>query len=190
MRAHRAHEGERQRLADGRAREHHEDAVHPEAKPAGGRQPELQRGEERLVELHRLRVERRTPRLVLEPCALVDGVVTEFAVSPPDARLKLRELSGGNQQKVIVGKWLGRGPKLLILDDPTIGVDPGARRTMFNVIAERCRTENLCVLLLSSEPEELAAHCHRVIAIEDGTIAAEFEGERLDRLTVSAWASK
>ena len=122
--------------------------------------------------------------------ALVDSVIDEFAVSPPDSRLKLRELSGGNQQKVIVGKWLGRAPRLLILDDPTIGVDPGARRTMFDVVAKRCRSEGLCVLLLSSEPEELALRCHRLLAIEGGRIADELAGDRLDRLAVSTWASK
>ena len=122
--------------------------------------------------------------------ALVGNVVREFAVSPPDSRLRFRELSGGNQQKVIVGKWLSRRPKLLILDDPTIGVDPGARRTMFNVVAERCRKDGLSVLLLSSEPEELARHCHRLLAIENGHIADELTGDRIDQLTISAWASK
>jgi ABC-type sugar transport system ATPase subunit len=122
--------------------------------------------------------------------ALVGAVIRAFTVAPPDPRLKFRELSGGNQQKVIVGKWLSRSPRLLILDDPTIGVDPGARRTMFSVVAERCRTEGLSVLLLSSEPEELVRHCHRILAVEDGRIADELVGDRIEQLTVSAWASK
>lgn len=122
--------------------------------------------------------------------ALVDAVVREFTVAPPNPRFKFRELSGGNQQKVIVGKWLSRSPKLLILDDPTIGVDPGARRIMFNAVAERCRSEGLSVIMLSSEPEELVRHCHRILAVEDGRIADELVGDRIDQLVVSAWASK
>lgn len=122
--------------------------------------------------------------------SLVDGVISEFSVTPPEPEARLRELSGGNQQKVIVGKWLARQPRLLILDDPTIGVDPGARRIMFDVVAERCRTDGLGVLLFSSEPEELAQHCHRLLAIEDGRIVDELVGARMDRLAVSAWASK
>ncbi len=78
----------------------------------------------------------------------------------------------------------------MILDDPTIGVDPGARRIMFNVVAERCRAEGLSVLLLSSEPEELVRHCHRLLCLEDGRIVDELAGDRVDQLAVSAWASK
>jgi ABC-type sugar transport system ATPase subunit len=122
--------------------------------------------------------------------ALVEAVIREFTVSPTDSHLRFRELSGGNQQKVIVGKWLGRRPKLMILDDPTIGVDPGARRTMFEVVAERCRAEGLAVLLLSSEPEELVRHCSRLLAVEDGRIVDELAGDRVDQLAVSSWASK
>jgi ribose transport system ATP-binding protein len=121
---------------------------------------------------------------------MVQGVIDEFDVSPPRSDLLFREMSGGNQQKLIVGKWLTVGPKLLILDDPTVGVDPGARRTMFEAVAKRCREEGLAVLILSSEPEELVRNCHRLLAIDRGEIVEELIGDQINQMTVSTWANK
>lgn len=122
--------------------------------------------------------------------AMAEKVIEDFHVTPRNRHALFRELSGGNQQKVIVGKWLARDPRLLILDDPTVGVDPGARRTLFEVVAEVANKTGLAVLFLSSEPEELVRHCHRVLALQDGTIAEELAGERLTQVAVSRWASK
>ena len=121
---------------------------------------------------------------------LAQGVLDDFAVTPNSQAALFKELSGGNQQKVIVGKWLTRQPRLLILDDPTVGVDPGARRIMFDAVAEKCRSDGLVVLLLSSEPEEIVRHCHRVLAVQDGQIVEELAGDQIDQLTVSGWANK
>ncbi len=121
---------------------------------------------------------------------LVDGVLKDFTVTPASRNALFQELSGGNQQKVIVGKWLTRRPRLLILDDPTVGVDPGARRVMFDAVAEKCRTAGLSVLLLSSEPEEIVRHCHRVLAMHDGQIVDELTGDRINQIAVSGWANK
>jgi ribose transport system ATP-binding protein len=121
---------------------------------------------------------------------MVRGVIKEFSVTPPRSDLLFREMSGGNQQKLIIGKWLTVEPKLLILDDPTVGVDPGARRTMFEAVAKRCKDDGLAVLVLSSEPEELVRHCHRILALDHGQIVEELTGEQISQVTVSAWANK
>jgi ribose transport system ATP-binding protein len=120
---------------------------------------------------------------------VVDGMIKEVDVRPPQRKLLLRELSGGNQQKLILGKWLACRPKVLILDDPTVGVDPGARRKLFDVVKSRAEHDGLAVILYSSEPEQLASVCHRVIAFAEGRVAATIEGEDLSYVSVARWAA-
>ena len=90
------------------------------------------------------------------------GVVTEGVHQPVDA------LSGGNQQKVIVGRWLQRGPKLLILDEPFRGVDIGARRTIANKASDLAAS-GTAVMVLTSEVDELLEVADRVIVLVDGS---------------------
>lgn len=80
----------------------------------------------------------------------------------------VRELSGGNQQKVIIGKWLNCGPRVLVLYEPTVDIDPVARETIFAVLRQRAAESGLGVVLPASEPEQFVQHCDRVIALSDG----------------------
>ena len=90
--------------------------------------------------------------------------------SSPDQ--KIRELSGGNQQKVLLARWLCMNPKLLVLDEPTRGIDVGAKGEIQSLIG-RFADEGLGVLMISSELEEIVEGADRVFVIRDGKIAAE-----------------
>ncbi|MDX6591321.1 MAG: hypothetical protein QOJ13_517 [Gaiellales bacterium] len=84
-------------------------------------------------------------------------------------------LSGGNQQKVLFSKWLFRAPRLLIADEPTRGVDVGAKQQIYELLA-KLAADGLGVLLISSELEEVLGLSHRVLVMRDGRIVAEFNG--------------
>ena len=81
-------------------------------------------------------------------------------------------LSGGNQQKVLFARWLLRSPRLLIVDEPTRGVDVGAKRSIYELIA-RLAEEGMAVLLISSELDEVVGLAHRILVIREGRVAAE-----------------
>jgi ribose transport system ATP-binding protein len=87
----------------------------------------------------------------------------------------VRELSGGNQQKVLLARWLCTDPQLLILDEPTRGIDVGAKQEIAELVAELA-DDGLSVLLVSSELEELINGCDRVVVLRDGETVRELEG--------------
>jgi ribose transport system ATP-binding protein len=115
------------------------------------------------------------------------NVIGSFDVQPPRRDALLGKLSGGNQQKVLLAKWLSLRPNVLILEDPTSGVDPNARATMFRMMREAAE-EGVAILFLSTEPDQLAAMCSRIIVLRGGSIAAELTGNDLDRDVVSQWS--
>ena len=86
----------------------------------------------------------------------------------------MRNLSGGNQQKVIIARWLCRRPALLILDEPTRGVDVGAKLEIQRLIDELARDEGMGILMISSELEEVTEGSDRVAVIKDGRKLGEF----------------
>lgn len=90
-----------------------------------------------------------------------------------------RTLSGGNQQKVVVAKWLESDPDFVVLDEPTKGIDVGARANIYEIIhAVAARGKG--VLVVSSEAEELLSLCHRILVMRNGVIAGEFDPEHSD----------
>jgi galactofuranose transport system ATP-binding protein len=91
---------------------------------------------------------------------------------------KVSELSGGNQQKVLLARWLATGPKILLLDEPTRGIDVGAKAEVQALIDELAR-EGLGVLLISSELEELIDGADRVVVLRDGSVVDELTGESI-----------
>jgi ribose transport system ATP-binding protein len=101
-----------------------------------------------------------------------------FDVRPPDPNHLFAELSGGNQQKVVLAKWFARDPKVLLLHEPTHGVDVGARQELF-VYIRRFTDQGGAVLIASAEYEELANLCDRAIVFRDGRPVAELQGRNL-----------
>ncbi|MDZ7319873.1 MAG: sugar ABC transporter ATP-binding protein [candidate division KSB1 bacterium] len=89
-------------------------------------------------------------------------------------------LSGGNAQKVVLGKWLMRKPKLLLLDDPTKGVDVGTKAEFYALLTQLC-AEGKTVLFYSSDDEELIGLCDRVLVLHDGVIRTELRGANLTK---------
>lgn len=92
----------------------------------------------------------------------------------------VNSLSGGNAQKVVIGKWLLRDPKLLLLNDPTKGVDVGAKGEFYKLLAD-LRHQGTAILFYSSDDEELLGLCDRVLVMHDGRISAELAGENVTR---------
>ena len=107
---------------------------------------------------------------------LAQELIDRLRVVPPQARRVVGQLSGGNQQKVALGKSLIENAKLLMLDEPTRGVDVGAKADIHRVIANQA-TEGRAVLLISSDVPEIRALAHRVIVLRRGEVAAELSGE-------------
>ena len=107
---------------------------------------------------------------------VVDRFVKALGIKLADADQPIRELSGGNQQKVILARWLCTDPELLILDEPTRGIDVGAKRDIQSII-RRLADDGLGVLLVSSELEELVADTDRVVVLRDGRSVAELGGD-------------
>lgn len=97
----------------------------------------------------------------------------------------LRELSGGNQQKVVFGKWMAAGPSVAILDEPTRGVDVGAKEEIYELIDQMAKA-GMAVLVISSETEELVRLCDRVLSIYEGQIVGELCGDAITPPAVSA----
>jgi galactofuranose transport system ATP-binding protein len=110
---------------------------------------------------------------------IVERFIADLGVKLADADQPIRELSGGNQQKVILARWLCTQPELLILDEPTRGIDVGAKREIQQLV-RRLADDGLAVLLISSEVEELVADSDRVVVLRDGRSVAELDGDAID----------
>lgn len=110
---------------------------------------------------------------------------TTFEVRPNDPGLKLSALSGGNAQKVLIARWLNMRPSLLLLDEPTQGVDVGTRQQIFAAL-RKAASEGMSVICASSEAEQLAEICDRVLVIAKGRICHEITGASLTKDGIAA----
>jgi ribose transport system ATP-binding protein len=108
-----------------------------------------------------------------------------FEVRPNDPALKLSALSGGNAQKVLIARWMNRSPVLLLLDEPTQGVDVGTRAQVFAALREAA-ARGMTVVCASSEAEQLALICDRVLVFAKGRISREIAGDALTKDEISA----
>ena len=107
--------------------------------------------------------------------AMTDRCLNELDVRPKDPSLLVEALSGGNQQKVMLGRWLALRPRLLILDEPTLGVDIGARFEIYKAI-KHLAEQRTAILLITSDTEEVITQCHRTFVMYKGRISREFVG--------------
>jgi ribose transport system ATP-binding protein len=109
-------------------------------------------------------------------------------LQPNDPTLTIEALSGGNQQKVVVGRWLDSGRRLLITEDPTAGVDVGAKAEIYHLLYEALAS-GMGVLVVSTDFEEIANICHRAIVFSRGLPVAELSGINLSTETLIQAAS-
>lgn len=104
--------------------------------------------------------------------------IDQVGLRPPEPERPLSTFSGGNQQKVVLAKWLRTKPRLLLLDEPTQGVDVGAKAAIYTLIREAA-VNGSAVLVSSSDAKELAWLCDRVLLVEQGRIIGELSGDAL-----------
>ena len=107
---------------------------------------------------------------------LADKYIKALGIATPDAEKKIGELSGGNQQKVILARWMATQPKVLILDEPTRGIDIGAKAEIQRLMLEMCG-DGVSVVFISSELDEIIRCSNRVIVMRDREKVAELDGE-------------
>ncbi len=103
---------------------------------------------------------------------MVDEWVRRLHVVTPDAGLPVSSLSGGNQQRVILARWLARSPRVLILNGPTVGVDVGSKADIHAIIA-RLAAEGMGVIVISDDIPELLAACDRILIMKSGRMTEE-----------------
>lgn len=113
------------------------------------------------------------------------SVVRDLAIKTASIDTPVGHLSGGNQQKVVIGRWLLRGPEVLMLDEPTRGVDVGARSEIYRLI-RGLAGEGMAILVISSEPDELPDLCDRVLVMAEGRIVRELNGDAVTRSAIVA----
>ncbi|WP_158761949.1 ATP-binding cassette domain-containing protein, partial [Streptomyces sp. NRRL S-146] len=110
--------------------------------------------------------------------ARAGALMDRFSVRPRDTETPIATLSGGNQQKVMIGRWLRTDLRLLILEEPTASVDVGAKAAIHRLLHEALEA-GLAVLLLSTDFEEVASVCRRTLVFVRGTVTAELSGPAL-----------
>ena len=111
-----------------------------------------------------------------------------LSVKTPSDRQSAKFLSGGNQQKVVLGKWLAMSPKLLFLDEPTRGIDVGAKQEIYQLM-EKLASESLAILMVSSELEEIIGIADRVYVMHEGRITGELSREHLNEESIMQLAT-
>ena len=110
----------------------------------------------------------------------VRSVIDQLHIVPPDPDGALRNYSGGNQQKVLFGKWTLERPRCIVLDEPTRGVDIGAKRAHLRGDRRASPARGTAVVLISSELEEVLGMAHRTLLMSDGRIIGEVAAGELD----------
>jgi ABC-type sugar transport system ATPase subunit len=115
-------------------------------------------------------------------------IVKDLGVRLHSQEQPISDLSGGNQQKTVFGRWLATAPKLLLLDEPTRGVDVGAKAEIYGLI-EAAAEDGLAVLVASSELEELLWICHRIVVMSHGRAVADIPRDRFGKEVIMTAAA-
>lgn len=118
----------------------------------------------------------------------VQKYVSDLAIKTPSMFQLVKNLSGGNQQKVVLGKWLGTDPEVLIFDEPTRGIDVGAKQEIYKIMTafvERGKS----IIMISSEMEELVGMSDRIVILAKGRFSAELKRDEFDQETILKYSS-
>jgi simple sugar transport system ATP-binding protein len=99
--------------------------------------------------------------------------IKKLEIKTPSGELPVKSLSGGNQQRVVLAKWLATNPKILILNNPTVGVDVGSKAEIHELIRSLAK-QGLGIMVISDDIPELIRTCHRVLLMQGGKIVEEF----------------
>ena len=117
----------------------------------------------------------------------VDAMIRDMTVKVASPEMLITSLSGGNQQKAIIGRWLMTKPKVLILDEPTRGIDVGAKSEIYGIMAELAR-QGMAIIMVSSEMPEILGLCDRIFVVRSGRIVAECPGEEATQELLGKYA--
>ena len=120
---------------------------------------------------------------------LVRENVGKLSIKTPSSKTKIQSLSGGNQQKVIISRWLANNPDILILDEPTRGIDVGAKYEIYTIIADLAK-QGKSIIMISSEMPELIGMSDRILVMCDGRISGEVSGEEATQENIMSLATK
>ena len=120
--------------------------------------------------------------------AVFERHIEDLKIKTSNAENLITTLSGGNQQKVVLAKWLTASPKVLILDNPTQGVDIGAKEEIYSIITSLAES-GIGIIVLSAEGQEIVRLCDRAIVLRHGHIAAELHGDGINEKTMMIYAS-
>lgn len=120
--------------------------------------------------------------------AYVSESLRNFRVKTASQEISIRHLSGGNQQKVILAKWLGRRPQVLILDEPTRGVDVGAKREIYEMI-DQLAAEGMGIIMVSSELPEILGLCDRAVVMREGRLMGILERQEFSQEKIMSLAT-
>ena len=123
---------------------------------------------------------------IAQACA---GMTRQLRVKTPDLHEPIGNLSGGNQQKVLIGRWLLTQPRILILDEPTRGIDVGAKAEIHQLIAQLA-AQGAAILMISSEMPEILGMSHRVMVMHEGRVTGVLERALADQETIMALAAQ
>jgi ribose transport system ATP-binding protein len=115
--------------------------------------------------------------------AVTQNAVKSMKIKTPNFEQMARFLSGGNQQKIVLGKWLAMSPKLLLLDEPTRGIDVGAKREIYKLM-EKLAGEGMAILFVSSEMEEVLGMADRAYVMHEGQISGELSRDQLSEKAI------
>ncbi|HXW82479.1 MAG TPA: ATP-binding cassette domain-containing protein, partial [Acidimicrobiales bacterium] len=118
---------------------------------------------------------------------IASSLLSEFGVRPCAPEEKAANFSGGNQQKMVLAKWMRAHPRLLLLDEPTQGVDAGAKFEVLQTLS-RAASAGTTVLVASGDYEQLSHICHRVLVLRFGTVVAELAGHGLTEAAIARLA--
>ena len=115
-------------------------------------------------------------------------MIERLRIRTPHERQVVQFLSGGNQQKVVLGKWLSMKPKLLLLDEPTRGIDIGAKQEIY-LLMEELASQGVAILFVSSEMEEVLGMSDRTLVMHEGRITGELTREQLSEEAIMQLAT-
>ncbi|MDO4787787.1 MAG: sugar ABC transporter ATP-binding protein [Johnsonella sp.] len=118
----------------------------------------------------------------------VNEYIKSVNVKTPTAQAQIQNLSGGNQQKVLIARWLLTQPDILILDEPTRGIDVGAKAEIYHLIS-RLASQGKCVIMISSELPEIIGMSDRVIVMHEGRVSGELKRDELDQEILMTYAA-
>ncbi|MBO5527078.1 MAG: sugar ABC transporter ATP-binding protein, partial [Erysipelotrichaceae bacterium] len=120
---------------------------------------------------------------------VVDRSIKELSIKTPSSKEQIKNLSGGNQQKVIISRWLAKEPDVLIMDEPTRGIDVGAKYEIYSIIG-RLASEGKTIIVVSSEMPELIGICDRIMVMCEGRITGIVEGEDMNQEKIMELSTK